>query len=176
MAQEIRRGTQITGRFLTHSRRPDHPRSLSSGARRHRRNPLHLLVQPEAHADQPVQGGVGVDEGVECLVALAVALGLPGADGASALEAGDDALGSQLAEIVGVEAAGEVDRAGAGFGEAQAGVDGVLHRVDADDEQRDLALVGPRRTAGPDRDARPAAALDRPDAASEAGAQSCVAL
>jgi hypothetical protein len=66
-----------------------------------------LLVQPEPHADQPVQGGVGVDEGVEGLVALAVALGLPGADRAAALEAGDDALGGELAEVVGVEAAGK---------------------------------------------------------------------
>ena len=56
---------------------------------------------------------MGVDEGVEGLVAFAVALGLPGADGASALEAGDDALGGQLAEVVGIESAGEVDRAGA---------------------------------------------------------------
>jgi hypothetical protein len=117
---------------------------------------------------------VGVDEGVEGLVAFAVALGLPGADGAAALEAGDDALGGQLAEVVGVEAAGEVDRAGAGLGQAQAGVDGVLHRVHADDEERDLALVGARRAARPDRDAGPAAALDRPDAAGEAGAAELV--
>lgn len=80
-------------------------------------HPLHLLVQPEPYADEPVQGGVGVDEGVEGLVAFTVALGLPGADRASALEAGDDALGGQLAEIVGVEALGEVDRTGAGLGQ-----------------------------------------------------------
>jgi len=49
---------------------------------------------------------VGVDEGVERLVAFAVALGLPGADHwASALEAGDDALGGQLAKIVNHERA-----------------------------------------------------------------------
>ena len=58
---------------------------------------------------------MGVDEGVEGLVAFAVALGLPGADGAASLEAGDDALGGQLSEVVGVETAGEVDRAGAGL-------------------------------------------------------------
>ena len=52
----------------------------------------------------------------EGLVALAVALGLAGADRAAALEAGDDALGGHLAEMVGVEAAREVDRAGAGAG------------------------------------------------------------
>mgnify|MGYP002378658512 CR=1 FL=1 len=115
-----------------------------------------------------MQGGVGVDEGVQRLVAFAVALGLPGADGAALLEAGDDAFGGQLAEVVGIEAAGEVDGAGAGFGQFQAGVDGVLHRVHADDEEWDLALVRARRTARPDGDAGPAAALDRPDAAGEA--------
>ena len=57
---------------------------------------------------------MGVDEGVQRLVAFAVALGLPGADGAAFLEAGDNTFGGQLAEIVGVEAAGEVDGAGAG--------------------------------------------------------------
>lgn len=53
-----------------------------------RRNRLHLLVQPEPHADQPVQRGGGVDEGVERLIALAVALRLPGADRPAALEPG----------------------------------------------------------------------------------------
>ena len=113
---------------------------------------------------------MGIDEGVEGLVAFAVALRLPGADGSVALEVGDDGLGGQLAEVVGVEAAGEVDRAGAGLVQAQAGVDSVLHRVHADDEERDLALVRARRAAGPDRDAGAAAALDRPNAAAEAGA------
>ena len=75
---------------------------------------LRFLVQPEPHADEPVQGSVGVDESVEGRVEFAVALGLPGADGAAALEAGDDTFRRQLAEVVGVEAAGEVDRAGAG--------------------------------------------------------------
>ena len=117
-----------------------------------------------------MQGGVGVDEGVEGLVAFAVALGLPRADGAALLKAGDDAFSGQLAEIVGVEAAGEVDDAGAGFGEFQAGVDGVLHCVDADDEQWDLARVGARPSAWPDRDAGAAASFDRSDAAGKAGA------
>lgn len=53
-------------------------------------HPLHLLVQSESHADKAMQGGVGVDEGVEGLVAFAVALGLPGADGSVALEASDE--------------------------------------------------------------------------------------
>ncbi|MDP3959892.1 MAG: hypothetical protein Q8Q26_07485 [Pseudorhodobacter sp.] len=44
------------------------------------RHPLDLLVQPHPHADQPMQGGVGVDEGVEGLVAFAVALGSPSGD------------------------------------------------------------------------------------------------
>jgi hypothetical protein len=48
-----------------------------------------------------------------------------------------------------------MDRSGAGFREAQAGVDGVLHRVHAHDEERDLALVRARRAARPDRDAGP---------------------
>ena len=34
-----------------------------------------LLVQPQPHADQPMQGGVGIDEGVQRFVAFAVALG-----------------------------------------------------------------------------------------------------
>lgn len=54
--------------------------------------PLHVLVQPEPHADEPVMGGMGIDKGVEGLVAFAVALGLPGADGTPALEAGNDGL------------------------------------------------------------------------------------
>lgn len=62
------------------------------------RHPLHLLVQPEPHADQAVQCSIGVDEGVECLVASAIALGLAGTDGAAPLKAGDDALTGQLAE------------------------------------------------------------------------------
>ena len=53
-----------------------------------------------------MQGGVGMDEGVAGFVALAVALGLPGADRAAALEAGDDAFGDQLAEVIGVEGSG----------------------------------------------------------------------
>lgn len=117
-----------------------------------------------------MQGGVGVDEGVQRLVAFAVALGLPGTDGAALLEAGDNAFGGQLAEVVGIEAAGEVDGAGAGFGQLQAGKDGVLHRIHADDEERDLCLVAAGGAAGPDRDAWSATALDRPDAAGEAGA------
>lgn len=76
--------------LAVYPRRPDHPRSLGPRPHRHRRHTLHLLVQPEPHADQPVQGGVGGDEGVEGLVAFSVALRLPGADGPSALEAGDD--------------------------------------------------------------------------------------
>ncbi|WP_435530936.1 hypothetical protein [Pseudotabrizicola alkalilacus] len=88
--------------------------------------PFRLLVQPHPHADQAVQGGVGVDESVQRLIAFAVALGLPGADGAALLEAGDDAFGGQLAEIVGVEAAGEVDGAGAGFGQFQASIPGSV--------------------------------------------------
>jgi hypothetical protein len=42
-----------------------------------REQQVSLLVQPHPHADQAVQGGVGVDEGVQRLVAFAVALGLP---------------------------------------------------------------------------------------------------
>ena len=121
-----------------------------------------------------MQRGVSVDEGVEGLVAFAVALGLPGADGSAALEAGDDALGGQLAEIVGVEAAGKVDRAGAGLCQPQARVDRILHRVHSDDEQRDLALVGAGGTARPHGNAGPAAALDRPDAPGEPGAAELV--
>lgn len=52
-----------------------------------------------------MQRGMGVDEGVQRLVAFAVALGLPRADRAALLEAGDDAFGGQLPKIVGVEAA-----------------------------------------------------------------------
>ena len=48
---------------------------------------------------------MGVDKGVQRLVAFAVALGSPEADGATLLEAGDDAFGGQLAEIVGGEEA-----------------------------------------------------------------------
>lgn len=48
---------------------------------------------------------MGVDEGVQHLASFAVVPGLPRADGASALEAGEDAFGGQLAEIVGGEAA-----------------------------------------------------------------------
>lgn len=117
---------------------------------------------------------MGVDEGVQCLVAFAVAPGLPGADRTALLEAGDDAFGCQLAEVVGVEAAGKVDRAGAGFGQFQAGIDGVLHGIDADDEERDLCLVAAGGTARPNRDARAAASLDRPDAAGETGAAELV--
>src|SRR5690606_12783366 len=147
---------------------------LSEGYRCAPCHPLHLLVQPEPHADEPVQGGVGIDEGVEGLVAFAVALGLPGADGAAPLEAGDDALGGQLAEVVGVEAAGEVDRAGTGLGQPQAGVDRILYGIDADDEERDLALVRACGAARPDRNSGAATALDRPDAAGETGAAELV--
>jgi len=115
-----------------------------------------------------VQRGVGVDEGAQRLVSFAVALGLPRADRAALLKTGDDAFGGQLAEIVRVEAAGEVDGPGAGFGQFQIGLDGIFHRVDADDEERDLALVGAGRAARPDRDARTATTLDRPNTASEA--------
>jgi hypothetical protein len=83
-------------------------------------------------------------------------------------------FGGQLAEIVGVEAAGKVDGTGAGLGQFQAGVDGILHGVDADDEQRDLAVVGAGGAAGPDRDGRTATALDRPGAAGKAGAAELV--
>lgn len=38
----------------------------------------------------------------------------------------DDTLGGRLAEIFGVQAAGEVDSPGAGFGRFQAGIDSVL--------------------------------------------------
>ena len=47
-----------------------------------------------------MQGDMNVDEGVQSLVAFAVPLGLPGADGAALFKAGDDAFGGQLAEIV----------------------------------------------------------------------------
>ena len=77
-------------------------------ARRPSRHPLRLLVQPHPHADQAVKGGVGVDEGVQRLVAFAVTLGLPGADRAALLKTGDDAFGGQLSEIVRIQAAGEV--------------------------------------------------------------------
>src|SRR5690606_28575574 len=107
-------------------------------------------------------------------VAFAVALWLPGTDWAAAFEAGDDAFGGQLAEVVGIEAAGEVDGAGAGFGQFQAGVDGVLHGIDADDEERDLCLVAAGGATGPGRDAGATAALDRPDAAGKAGAAELV--
>jgi len=117
-----------------------------------------------------MQGGVCLDEGVESLVAFAVAPGLPGTDRAAAFEALDDTFVGQLAEIVGVGAAGEVDRAGVGFGQFQAGADGVLHGIEADDEQRNLTRVGVRGTAGPDRDAGVAAPLDRPDAAASCAA------
>ena len=113
---------------------------------------------------------MGVDEGVQRLVAFAVALGLPGADRAAFFEAGDDPFGGQLAEIVGVKAAGEVDGAGARLGQFQAGVYGVLHGIDTDDEQRDFGLVGSGGAAWPDRDGGAATALDCPDAAGEAGA------
>ena len=36
-------------------------------------------------------------------------------------------------KVVGVEAAGEVDCAGAGLGQAQAGVDRVFHRIHPDE-------------------------------------------
>lgn len=39
-------------------------------------NVFRLLVQLHPHTDQAVQGGVGVDEGVQRLVAFAVALKL----------------------------------------------------------------------------------------------------
>jgi hypothetical protein len=52
-----------------------------------------------------------------------------------------------------------MDRAGAGLGELEAGIDGILHRVHANDEERDLALVRARRPARPDGDAGAAAFL-----------------
>jgi len=117
---------------------------------------------------------VGVHEGVQRLAAFAVALRLPGADGTAPFEAGNDAFGGQLAEVVGIRAARKMYGAGAGLGQFQAGVDRVLHGIDADDEQRDLAFVRARGTAGPDRDAGAATALDRPDAAGEADAAELV--
>lgn len=113
---------------------------------------------------------MGVDEGGEGLVALAITLGLPAADGPTALGHGDEALGAQLAAIVGVDASLEVDRARPGLGQAQADADGILNGIDADNEERGLALVGAGRAAGSDRDAGAATALDRPDAADAAGA------
>lgn len=89
-----------------------------------------------------------MDEGVEGFVAFAVVLGLPGTDGPHALEACDDALFGELAQVVGGEASWNVDRAGAGFGQAQAGLSGVHNRVYAEDEDRDLVLV---RSGGTDQ-------------------------
>lgn len=80
-----------------------------------------------------MQGGSGVDDVVEGLVAFAVELGMSGADAAPALKAGEDALGGQPPRVVGVEADAEVDRSGAGLGQAQAGIDRVLPGIDADD-------------------------------------------
>src|SRR5690606_37340688 len=99
-----------------------------------RRDGVGFLVEPEAHADQPVPRGVGVDEGDEGLVALPGALGLPGANRAAWLEAGDDAPGGQRPKRLRTAPAREMDGAWAGLGELQAGVDRVLHRIHADDE------------------------------------------
>jgi hypothetical protein len=121
-----------------------------------------------------VQGSVGVDKGVQRLIAFAVALGLPRADGAALFEAGDDAFGGQLAEVVDIKAAREVDSTGTGLGQLQAGEDGVLHRIDTDDEQRNLAFVRTGWASWPDWDAGAAASLDRPDAAGEAGSAELV--
>lgn len=89
-----------------------HPGSLSIRPRWDRRQPFHLLAQPDLHAETPVQRGVSVDQGVQRLAALAVALGLLGANRTPTLKAGDDALGCELAEVIGVEAAGEFDDTG----------------------------------------------------------------
>ena len=104
---------------------------------------------------------MGIDKGVQRLVAFAVALGLPGVDGPALLKTGDVAFGGQLTEVVYVEARREVDGAGARFGQFQASVDGILQGIDADSEQRDLAFVGAGWASWPDRDAGAASALDR---------------
>lgn len=63
---------------------------LGNGRRCPLTEPTHLLFQPEPHADEPLEGGVGVDEDVEGSIVLAVALGLPRADRVPAPKAGDD--------------------------------------------------------------------------------------
>jgi hypothetical protein len=70
-----------------------------------------------------------------------------------------------LAEVVGFEAAGEVDGTGARFGQFQASEDGILYGIDADDEERDLCLVAAGRAARPDWYAGATTALDCPDVA-----------
>ena len=121
-----------------------------------------------------MERGGGVGEGIEGLVARAVSFGPPGPDGPALVVAGDHALGGELTEVLGIEAAREVDGAGAGFGEPEAGEERVLDRIDAHDEQRDPALVGTGGPTRPDRHAGAAAALDRPDAAGEPGAAELV--
>jgi hypothetical protein len=59
---------------------------------------------------------------------------LPEADRASALQAGDDAPGAELAEELGVACNREVQRAGSGLGGLRAGEERVLASNDADDE------------------------------------------
>lgn len=105
-----------------------------------------------AHSNEPLQGGADVDEGIEGLFGFAVALGLPGAARVAAPEAGDDAFGGQLAEVIGAEAAWEVDCAGTGLSEARARVNHVLHRVHAHDEGREPALGSECRVARPELD------------------------
>ena len=47
----------------------------------------------------PVQGGTGVDESIQRLVALTVVLGLSEADRPALLDPGDNLLGGQLPKI-----------------------------------------------------------------------------
>src|SRR5579875_371191 len=111
-----------------------------------------------------MQGGHGVDRGIERLVALALAARLPEPDRTAALEAGYHALGGELAEEFGITLHREVQHAGSGLAEAKPREQRVLGGIDADDEERRLAF-GARRPPRPERHAGAAAALDRPDAA-----------
>ena len=97
---------------------------------------------------QPDVVGVGFyDPGGEALAMLGE--GLPPRLAAPVRTEGDEIRVDLADGAVGVEAAGEVDGAGAGFGQLQAGVDRVLHRVDADDDPAGLGgAVGPQRADG----------------------------
>jgi hypothetical protein len=90
-------------------------------------------------------------------------------DRSTAREAGGDALGGEFSEELGIAFHREVQRAGSGLGELQAGEERILGGIDAEDEQRRLAF-GARRAARPERHARPAASLDAPDTAAKPGA------
>lgn len=111
---------------------------------------LGFLVELEPHTDEPMQRAHGINSGVQGLVALAFAARVPEADRTPPPEAGDDALRGELAKELGIALDREVQMARTRVGKPQPREQRILGGIDANQEQRHLAL-GAGGTARPER-------------------------